>query len=238
MSSNHIVAGQPAPPSLVRDENIDSVLKTQAFVPQPCRACPRTEGAGWMISDGSFILSGDQGLNVLSARAGLLADILLALLLSPHRNVRLGSMLQERLLDPESVVPQVLVSFAEITGRCGSAYCKNPESGIDQNSHFCAPRIMSVTAVQKDSHKGPAIGGGTETSRQSKLPLLVFALLSRVRRRYPVNRIARMMNVPTARTSSMMISSGRFMSVPSHFKQYEIKRAVQSTLFSRYSRAE
>ena len=175
-----------------------------------------------MISDGSLVLSGDQGLNVLSAWAGLPADILLALLLSPHRNVCLGSMLQERLLDPECVVSQVPISFAEVTKSCGSACYNNPENGINWNSHLRLPPSSIRNSVQKDSHKGPAIVGG-HRNLTARLPLPAFAQLSRVRRRYPANKVAKMMSVPTARTSSMMISSGRFMSVPSHFKQYEMK---------------
>jgi hypothetical protein len=134
-------------------------------------------------------------------------------------------MLQERLLDPECVVPQVLVSLAEVTKSCGSDCCKNPETGIDQNSHFCAPpHTVSVSSsANKHTQKKPAIVGGVIYVAKTDCHCWFSTRVSRVWRRHPVSRTMMMINVPTARIHSMMISSCRFISAPSHFKQYEIK---------------
>jgi hypothetical protein len=42
-----------------------------------------------------FVSSGNHSLYIISARTGLLADVFFTLLLSPHRNIRLGPVLQK-----------------------------------------------------------------------------------------------------------------------------------------------
>jgi hypothetical protein len=69
-------------------------------------------------------------------------------------------MLQERLLDPECVIPQVPVSFAEVTKSCGSACYKNPESGIDQNSHLRLPPYNICNSSAKQLSQGSSNCGG------------------------------------------------------------------------------
>jgi hypothetical protein len=68
----------------------------------------------------------------------------------------------------------------------------------------------------------------TERSWQNILPLFVSTPKSRVRLRYPVSKISKMMHVPTAMINSMMVNSDRFISAPSHFKQYETIRVMQN----------
>jgi len=86
--------------------------------------CP--DGLRVSYLSGRLGLAPLHGLHVVAAITALFADVLFSLALSPFGNVRLGAVRQERLLDPEGVIPQLLASPGKETGRDEGTNEKGP----------------------------------------------------------------------------------------------------------------
>jgi hypothetical protein len=76
------------------------------------------------------------------------------------------------LLDPEGVVSQILVSFAEIAGCYGGINQKNPKTDVGENSHVlpsCINYTEPEAVTQIDSGKRLSVVGTVPVVGPSKL---------------------------------------------------------------------